>query len=84
MYLTVRQKVGRISYKQHQILKELSKAAKDLYNKATYIKRQNFFERQKLGKAENINYNRLYRLVKNEKEYKVLNSNMAQQILTVF
>jgi|LSQX01.2.fsa_nt_gb putative transposase len=81
MYLTVRQKVGRISYKQHQILKELSKAAKDLYNKATYIKRQNFFERQKSGEAENINYNRLYRLVKNEKEYKVLNSNMAQQIL---
>jgi hypothetical protein len=27
MYLTVKQKVSRISYKQHQILKELSKAA---------------------------------------------------------
>jgi putative transposase len=81
MYLTVKQKVSRISYKQHQILKELSKAAKDLYNKATYIKRQNFFERQKSGEAENINYKRLYHLVKDKKEYKILNSNMAQQIL---
>lgn len=81
MHLTVKQRVNRISYKEYKVLRELSRASKDLFNKATYIKRQNFFERQKCGDVKNITYTQLYRLMKNEDEYKVLNSNMSQQVL---
>lgn len=85
MYLTVKQKCVNLSKSEYEVLKELSFAAKNLYNTATYIKRQNFFEnRDKLAlneEAINISYNDLYKLVKDTDEYKILNSNMSQQIL---
>ena len=75
VYLTVRQQ-ARLSRYEYDILLELCRYAKDLYNEALYNVRQCFFKESRY-----LNYYENYALLKNSDNYKMLNSNMAQQIL---
>jgi IS605 OrfB family transposase len=57
-------------------LKNLSHIAKNLYNSGVYNVRQYYF-----AEKEYLNYEKNYALCKDNENYKLLNSNMAQQIL---
>ena len=75
MYLTIKQE-PKLSNEELSILRELSHTAKSLYNEALYNIRQHFFKNNKY-----LNYYENYNELKNSDNYKLLNSNMAQQIL---
>lgn len=76
MYLTVKQKVKHLSKEEYGILRELCYTAKNLANEAIYNVRQYYFT-----EGEYLKYEKNYALLKNSPNYKILNSNMAQQIL---
>lgn len=76
MYLTVKQQVKHLSKEEYYILRELCHTAKNLANEAIYNVRQYYFT-----EGEYLNYEKNYTLLKNSPNYKILNSNMAQQIL---
>ena len=76
MYLTIKQQ-ARLSREDYENLKYMSHLAKNLYNEALYVIRQHFFETGKY-----LNYCAVYDELKSSSEnYRLLNSNMAQQIL---
>lgn len=78
MYLTVKQQLKHLSKIDYQNLRELCRTAKNLMNEALYINRQYFFaERKYLG------YEKTYAELKCSENYKILNSNMAQQSMKV-
>lgn len=52
-YGVIRQRINHISYKEYLVLKELSYASKNLYNKAIYFKRQDFFNVKAIRKSIN-------------------------------
>ena len=76
MYLTVKQKVKHLSKEEYSILRELCHTAKNLANEAIYNIRQYYFT-----EGEYLRYEKNYALLKDSPNYKMLNSNMAQQIL---
>ncbi|WP_339006959.1 transposase [Fusobacterium animalis] len=76
MYLTLKQQVKHLSKKEFKILKYLCHIAKNLTNEAIYNIRQYYFNEKKY-----LNYQKNYSLLKNSPNYKLLNSNMAQQVL---
>ena len=76
MYLTVKQKVKHLSKEEYSILRELCHTAKNLANEAIYNVRQYYFTG-----GEYLKYEKNYALLKDSPNYKMLNSNMAQQIL---
>ena len=76
MYLTVRQQVKHLSKSEYNILRELCHTAKNLANEAIYNVRQYYFT-----EGEYLKYEKNYALLKNSPNYRMLNSNMAQQIL---
>jgi IS605 OrfB family transposase len=76
MYLTVKQQLKNLSKDDYQNLKTLSRTAKNLYNAGLYNVRQYYF-----AEKEYLNYEKNYYLCKDSENYKMLNSNMAQQIL---
>ena len=76
MYLTMKQKVKQLTKEDYKNLKLLSHIAKNLANEAIYNIRQYYFM-----EGEYLNYQKNYTLLKNSHNYKMLNSNMAQQIL---
>lgn len=76
MYLTVKQQIKHLSKDEYLILKELCHIAKNLTNEAIYNIRQYFFNEKKY-----LSYVNNYHQLKNSDNYKILNSNMAQQIL---
>ena len=76
MYLTVKQQVKHLSKEDYRTMKELCHTAKNLANEAIYNVRQYFFT-----EGEFLKYEKNYTLLKNNSNYKALNSNMAQQIL---
>ena len=76
MYLTVKQKVKHLSKDEYKSIKELSHIAKSLTNEAIYNCRQYYF-----NEGLYLNYEKNYTLLKNSDNYRLLNSNMAQQIL---
>lgn len=65
-----------MSKEEYQILKELSHVAKNLANEAIYNIRQYYFSEGKY-----LSYGKNYNLLKESPNYRMLNSNMAQQIL---
>ena len=75
MYLTVRQQ-ARLSKYEYDTLLELCRYAKNLFNEGLYNCRQYYFNENKY-----LNYEKNYHLLKTSENYKMLNSNMAQQIL---
>ena len=76
MYLTVKQRAKHLSKEEHSILRELCHIAKNLANEAIYNVRQYYFT-----EGEYLKYEKNYALLKDSPNYKMLNSNMAQQIL---
>ena len=76
MYLTVKQQVKHLSKEDYRTLRELCHTAKNLANEAIYNVRQYYFVEGKF-----LKYEKNYTLLKNSPNYKLLNSNMAQQIL---
>lgn len=76
MYLTVKQQVKHLSKEDYRTLRELCHTAKNLANEAIYNVRQYYFAEGKF-----LKYEKNYTLLKNSPNYKLLNSNMAQQIL---
>lgn len=76
MYLTVKQQLKNLSKEDYLNLKELSHIGKNLYNVATYNIRQYYFQEKEYLKYEQNNV-----LCKENENYKLLNSNMSQQIL---
>ena len=78
MYLTVKQQLKHLSKDEYRNLRELCRTAKNLMNEALYINRQYFFnERKYLG------YEKTYAILKASENYRILNSNMAQQCMKV-
>ena len=76
MYLTVKQQIKHLSKEDYKSIKELCHIAKKLANQAIYNVRQYYF-----NEGEYLNYEKNYHLLKTSENYKLLNSNMAQQIL---
>ena len=76
MYLTVKQQLKHLSKEEYLSLRELSHTAKNLYNQAVYNIRQYYFQEKKY-----LSYQNNYAVLKTSENYKLLNSNMAQQIL---
>ena len=76
MYLTVKQQIRHLSKNDYKSLKELCHVAKNLTNEAIYNVRQYYFTEGKF-----LKYEKNYTLLKDSPNYKILNSNMSQQIL---
>ena len=76
MYLTVKQELKHLTKEEYLSLKKLCYIAKNLTNEAIYNVRQYYFNEGKY-----LNYEKNYVLLKSSDNYKMLNSNMAQQIL---
>jgi putative transposase len=76
MHLTVKQQVKHLSKDDYRNIRELCHIAKNLANQAIYNVRQYYF-----NEGEYLNYEKNYVLLKTSDNYKMLNSNMAQQIL---
>ena len=76
MYLTVKQQVKHLTKEEYNILRELCRTAKNLTNQAIYNVRQHY-----LQEKQYLRYEANYHELKNCKNYKLLNSNMAQQTL---
>ena len=76
MYLTLKQQVKHLTKEDYCSIKELCRIAKNLTNQAIYNIRQHYFAEGKYLKFE-LNY----ALLKSSNNYRMLHSNMAQQIL---
>lgn len=76
MYLTVKQQIKHLSKEDYKSIKHLCHIAKNLTNQAIYNVRQYYFT-----EGEYLNYEKNYTLLKSSENYRMLNSNMAQQIL---
>ena len=76
MYLTLKQQVKHLTKEEYNILRELCRTAKNLTNQAIYNIRQHYFQEKQY-----LRYEANYHELKNSENYKLLNSNMAQQTL---
>ena len=76
MYLTIKQQVKHLTKEEYNILRELCRIAKNLINQAIYSIRQYYFQEKQY-----LRYEANYHELKNSENYKLLNSNMAQQTL---
>lgn len=76
MYLTIKQQVKHLTKEEYNILRELCRTAKNLTNQAVYNVRQYY-----LQEKQYLRYEANYHELKNSENYKLLNSNMAQQTL---
>lgn len=75
-YLTIKQQVKHLTKEEYNILKELCRIAKNLTNQAIYNVRQHY-----LQEKQYLRYEANYHELKNSDNYKLLNSNMAQQTI---
>ena len=75
-YLCIKQQLKRLTKEEYLTLRELCHVAKNLYNEGLYSVRQYFFQTEQY-----LPYSKNYHLLKNSENYKMLNSNMGQQIL---
>ena len=76
IYGTQTQQLKHLSSEEYEILKKLCSLAKNLYNVGCYNVRQYYFQ-----EGEYLTYEANYPLCKENPNYKLLNSNVAQQIL---
>ena len=76
MYLTIKQQIKHLTKEEYNILRELCRTAKNLTNQAIYNVRQYY-----LQEKQYLRYEANYHELKNSENYKLLNSNMAQQTL---
>lgn len=78
MYLTIKQQLKHLSKEDYRVLRELCRTSKNLMNEAIYINRQYFFREGKY-----LGYEKTYAILKASENYRILNSNMAQQSMKV-
>lgn len=78
MYLTVKQQLKHLSKTDYRNLRRLCRTAKNLMNEAIYVNRQYYFRESKY-----LGYEKTYAELKTSDNYKILNSNMAQQSMKV-
>ena len=76
MYLTIKQQIKHLTKEEYNILRELCRVAKNLTNQAIYNVRQHYFQEKQY-----LRYEANYHEIKHLENYKLLNSNMAQQTL---
>lgn len=76
IYGTQTQQLKNLTSKEYEALKTLCFIAKNLYNVGCYNVRQHYFI-----EGEYLSYQANYPLCKENYNYKLLNSNVAQQIL---
>ena len=76
MYLTECQQLKHLSKDEFLILRELCRTTKNLTNQAIYQIWQHYFEH-----SQYLQYEKNYAILKTSENYRLLNSNMAQQIL---
>ena len=76
MYLTIKQQVKHLTKEEYNVLRELCRTAKNLTNQAIYNVRQHYFQEKQY-----LRYEANYHELKSCKDYKLLNSNIAQQTL---
>ena len=76
VYLTIKQQLKHLSKEEYIELRTLCRFAKNLTNEAIYNVRQHYIKEKKY-----LKYCKNYFLLKNSTNYKLLNSNMAQQII---
>jgi len=76
MYLTIKQQVKHLTKEEYNILRELCRIAKNLTNQAIYNVRQHYFQEKQY-----LRYEANYHEIKSCQNYKLLNSNIAQQTL---
>ena len=76
MYLAIKQQLNHLSKAEYNVLKEQCRISKNLKNQVLYEIRQKFF----LDKSY-LNYSEVYKTLKTSDNYKLLQSNMAQQIM---
>ena len=76
MYLVVKQQLNHLSKAEYNVIKEQCRISKNLKNQVLYEIRQKFF----LDKSY-LNYSEVYKILKTSDSYKLLQSNMAQQIM---
>ena len=76
MYLVVKQQIKHLTKEEYNILRELCRTAKNLTNQAIYNVRQYYFQEKQY-----LRYEANYYEIKHLENYKLLNSNIAQQTL---
>ena len=76
MYGVVKQELKHLNVDEYLMLKELCHLTKNMYNVGLYNIRQHFFATNKY-----LNYYENYKISKENENYSLLNSNVAQQIL---
>ena len=76
MYLTIKQQAKHLKKEEYNVLRELCRISKNLTNQAIYNVRQHY-----LQEKQYLRYEANYHELKNSDNYKLLNSNMAQQTL---
>jgi putative transposase len=78
MYSTQKNQLRDLSKAEFLALRELCRLSKNLYNVGLYTVRQYFFEERK-----HLRYEAAYHLCKNNENYQLLNTDIAQQTLKV-
>ena len=78
MYLTVKQRLKHLSKEEYRNLRRLCRVSKNLMNQAIWLNRQYFF-----AEGKYLGYQKTYAELKSDANYKILNSNMAQQSMKV-
>lgn len=78
LFLSQSQQLKHLTKKEYAVLKDMCFMAKNIYNVALYNTRQYYFAEKKY-----LAYERNYHLCKENENYKMLNANMAQQIIKV-
>lgn len=78
MFLTVKQQLKHLSKTDYRNLRRLCHTAKSLMNQAIYLNRQYYF-----SEGKHLGYFKTCAELKSCDNYKILNSNMAQQSLKV-
>ena len=78
MYLTQKNQIKGLTKAEYTALKELCRLSKNLYNVGLYSVRQFFFEEKRY-----LRYESNYHVCKDNENYKLLNTDIAQQTLKV-
>ena len=76
MYLTLRHQAKHLTKEEYNILRELCRVSKNLTNQAIYNIRQHYFHEKQY-----LRYESNYHVLKNCENYKLIDSNMAQQVI---
>jgi len=78
MYLTQKNQIRGLSAREFKSLRALCRLSKNMFNVGLYETRQHFF-----NERENLRYESIYHRVKENENYKLLQTDIAQQTLKI-